>query len=177
MLLKCAKLSQTNGATAAYGEACDGSTACTDTTTQECISDTCQCKTTYFRNHENTACEAKIAYDAACDTADSGQCTDANSECKDDGTRTTKCLCKTTHYDVSGTCTIRKNPDIACTATGQCVTNAECDVGGTDKCECNTGYTETPIDTPTMCSGVVKFASVSYMYVVPILLTMMSLLR
>lgn len=47
-----------SGATAAYGEACDGSTACTDTTTQECISDTCQCKTTYFRNHENTACEA-----------------------------------------------------------------------------------------------------------------------
>lgn len=44
-----------------------------------------------------------------------------------------------------------KNPDIACTATGQCVTNAECDVGGTDKCECNTGYTETPTDTPTMC--------------------------
>lgn len=42
-------------------------------------------------------------------------------------------------------------PDVACAATGQCVTNAECDTTDTNTCVCNADYTATPTATPTMC--------------------------
>ncbi|CAG2218601.1 unnamed protein product [Mytilus edulis] len=75
---------------------------------------------------------------------------------------------------------LTENFQVALVGADQCVTHATCDtVASPTKCECDTGYTATPTASPTMCSanGVVKFASLSYMYVVPILVSMMSLLR
>ncbi|XP_052070421.1 adhesion G protein-coupled receptor E2-like [Mytilus californianus] len=216
------------GASVAYGGDCS-STACTDTTTNECIDDLCACATTHFRNNDDSACETKIGFETSCDNTvtatdqcsvanqecslESGttykclctaayysagsacvakigfetscnntvtatdQCLVANQECSLESGTTYKCLCTAAYYSDGSACVAKKNPDIACTATGQCITNAECDVGGTDKCECNAGYTETPTVSPTTCSGVVKFATLPYMYVVPILVSMMFLLR
>ncbi|CAC5397766.1 unnamed protein product [Mytilus coruscus] len=164
---------------AAYGEACTGAGAGDCSEANNVCDTTCKCATNFFRKTSPAECAAQVAaLDGVCDTAQtaSDQCAVADSECRTDS-GSDKCLCKATHYTDGAACTIRKNPDIACSATGECVTNAECDVGGTDKCECNAGYNETPTVSPTMCSGVVKFATLPYMYVVPIIVSMMFLLR
>lgn len=49
-----------------------------------------------------------------------------------------------------------KTPDVACVATGQCVTNAECDTSGTSTCVCNAGYTATPTAAPIMCKFILQ---------------------
>ncbi|VDI58443.1 Hypothetical predicted protein [Mytilus galloprovincialis] len=216
------------GADVAYDASCAAADAVCNEANNVCDSGTnkCACSTDSFRNNGGTACVTKIAYDAVCDAADSGQCADTNAECKDDGSGTNKCLCQATHYDSSNVCTLivgldgdcdisntdaeqcsvantecksdgagnnkclceathysdssacqlRKKPEETC-STGHCVEHATCDTVSPTKCECDAGYTATPTTSPTMCSGVVKFASLSYMYVVPILVSMMSLLR
>lgn len=45
------------GASVAYGGNCTSTANCTDSTTNECISNVCQCATTHFRNNADNACE------------------------------------------------------------------------------------------------------------------------
>ncbi|CAC5397761.1 unnamed protein product [Mytilus coruscus] len=133
----------------------------------------CICSTTHYET--GGACELRIALDTDCTSSD--QCV-ADTDCRDNGAGTDQCQCTiATHYKSGSSCIARIKPNIDCTAVGQCVTNAECDTADTGTCLCNAGYTATPTTTPTMCSGVVKFASLSYMYVVPILVSMMFFLR
>ncbi|XP_071132926.1 uncharacterized protein [Mytilus edulis] len=56
-------------------------------------------------------------------------------------------------------------PGVTC-AADQCVTHASCNTSS--KCQCETGYTATPTVKPTMCSGVIEVATLSYMLVIPI---------
>ncbi|CAG2228686.1 unnamed protein product [Mytilus edulis] len=166
----------------------DGTCDTTDSATDQCsVVDTecrddgteskCLCKTTHYS--DGSACVIKFAgIDTTCNSAVStrDQCSAADTECRDDGAGL-KCLCKATHYSDGSACQTRIKPNIACTAAGQCVTHATCDTTDTDTCVCDASYTPSPIINPTMCSGVVKFSTQKYTYVVPILVSMMFLLR
>ncbi|XP_076073654.1 uncharacterized protein LOC143045196 [Mytilus galloprovincialis] len=156
--------------------ACTATTQCADPQAEcHAAKHTCGCKATHFVNTAG-ACSPKVAFKASCVVAETAkdQCV-ADTECKDDGSGTNKCLCKATHYDSSGTCTPRKSPKVNC-ASGECVTHATCD-SGTSKCVCDAGYDPSPTISPTMCSGVVKVITQAYMYLVPFLVSMMLLLR
>ncbi|XP_076073659.1 uncharacterized protein LOC143045198 isoform X2 [Mytilus galloprovincialis] len=137
---------------------------------------TCGCKSTHFVN-KTGACHQKVAFNATCVVAEPAkdQCV-ANTECKNAGvTGTYQCLCKATHYESAGSCEPRKSPKVNC-ASGECVSHASCD-SGTNKCVCDAGYDPSPTISPTMCNGVVKVFTLSYMYVVPILVSLNFLLR
>ncbi|CAC5385278.1 unnamed protein product [Mytilus coruscus] len=159
----------------AYGEACTSTGDCTETTNIVC--DTiCKCSPGTFRKTTAAECATKVAaLDDTCDATDSAsdQCAVADAECRIDGTA--KCLCKATHYVDAAACTLRKNPDATC-GGDECVLHASCVA---TKCVCDAGYTPSPTTTPTMCksSGVVKVTILPCMYVVPILASMMFLLR
>ncbi|XP_063446876.1 variant-specific surface protein VSP4A1-like [Mytilus trossulus] len=172
---ECAKkiaLNQTCTTGQSAGQCADSNAACVGTALK------CQCKSTHFVS-KTGACKLVVtALDAACDASDSfsHQCAVVNSECRKDGTD--KCLCKATHYAKGATCEIRKKPDEGGCAAHECVTHATCNTkSNPTKCQCDTGYTAIPTTTPTMCSGVPKVATLSYMFVIPILLSMVFLLR
>ncbi|XP_076076061.1 uncharacterized protein LOC143046890 [Mytilus galloprovincialis] len=137
--------------------------------------DKCLCKTTHY--DASGTCTTKINLNGGCNVAHTEPCADANSYCKDDSG--TKCLCQDTHFEKGGACTLNIHPDFSCSATDQCVTNAECDTADTNTCVCNAGYTATPTTTPTMCisNGEVKLSTLLYIYVVPIIVSMFFLLR
>ncbi|XP_071132961.1 protein draper-like [Mytilus edulis] len=133
----------------------------------------CLCKATHYS--DGTDCQTIKTYNQACSNTvtDTKQCGEANQECLlESGTSNYKCQCSAAYYDNGSGCTARITPGNSCSAN-QCVEHATCDTN----CICEAGYTASPTTNPTMCSGVVKFASLSYMYVVPILVSMMSLLR
>ncbi|CAG2237442.1 unnamed protein product [Mytilus edulis] len=142
-----------------------------------CVAGTskCACATTSFRKG-GTECATRIVLKATCVVAetDPDQCV-VGAECKDDGKGAKKCLCKTTHYESSANCVPRIVPGATCAAK-QCVTHASCNTTST-KCKCDAGYTATPTAKPTICSGVMKVPTLSYMLAVPIFVSMMSLLR
>ncbi|VDI26942.1 Hypothetical predicted protein, partial [Mytilus galloprovincialis] len=94
-----------------------------------------------------------IAFELTCDNTVTAtdQCAAANQECSLESGATYKCLCTSDYYPHgSSFCVVKKVPDEACAATGQCVTYAECDTADTQTCVCNAGYTATPTATPTM---------------------------
>ncbi|CAG2208961.1 unnamed protein product [Mytilus edulis] len=157
---------------------------CTTTPTGQCVDTNaechathlkCECTSSYFGN-KNGVCVSRIAaLNDACDATDSAtdQCAKDNAECRIDG-KGGKCLCKATHYSDGSACVIRIVPGVAC-AANQCVTHASCNT--TSKCQCKAGYTATPTTKPTMCNGVMKVATLSYMLAVPIFVSMMFRLR
>ncbi|XP_076073648.1 uncharacterized protein LOC143045193 isoform X2 [Mytilus galloprovincialis] len=112
-------------------------------------------------------------FDATCTGSGVGDCSEANNICV---AGTSKCACATTSFRKGGTeCATRIVPGATCAAK-QCVTHASCNTTST-KCKCDAGYTATPTTKPTMCSGVMKVPTLSYMLAVPIFVSMMSLLR
>ncbi|XP_076073660.1 uncharacterized protein LOC143045198 isoform X3 [Mytilus galloprovincialis] len=163
----------------AFDAGCKG-TGVGDCTDSNNICDTnshkCACSTTSYKKNATT-CATKVAFNATCVVAEPAkdQCV-ANTECKNAGvTGTYQCLCKATHYESAGSCEPRKSPKVNC-ASGECVSHASCD-SGTNKCVCDAGYDPSPTISPTMCNGVVKVFTLSYMYVVPILVSLNFLLR
>ncbi|CAG2196014.1 unnamed protein product [Mytilus edulis] len=147
---------------------------CADALAACASGNTCLCKARNFENKDGK-CAKQVAFNANCGVAEtaSDQCV-ATTECKNDSKGTKKCLCKATHYDSGGTCTPRIVPGVTC-AADQCVTHASCNTSS--KCQCETGYTATPTVKPTMCSGVIEVATLSYMLVIPIFVSMMFVLR
>ncbi|XP_076076093.1 uncharacterized protein LOC143046938 [Mytilus galloprovincialis] len=153
--------------------------ACTATPPDQCaatnavcqITDLiCVCMANFFAD-KNAGCSSQVtALDGVCDAADSApdQCVVPDSECRSD-----KCLCKATHYTAGGACVIRKSPDATC-GGAECVTHASC---VSTKCVCDAGYTPSPTVSPTMCNGVVKITTLTHMYVIPILASVMFFLR
>ncbi|VDI04279.1 Hypothetical predicted protein, partial [Mytilus galloprovincialis] len=109
-----------------------------------------------------------------CDGAvvDKNQCGFADTECRIYGAGS-KCLCITTHYSDGSSCVLRKYPDANC-GGDECVINSSC---VETKCACDAGFTPSPTVSPTMCNGVVKITTLTHMYVVPILVSLMFLLR
>ncbi|XP_063446872.1 slit homolog 1 protein-like [Mytilus trossulus] len=161
-----------------YDEACTSDVDCTGTNAAKCAGRKCTCSDGYFRKTTATECAAKVALDATCIVTDSAkdQCSVVNTECRTDGSES-KCLCKATHYSDGNACQTSKKPEETCAAK-QCVTHATCNTkSNPNKCQCNAGYTATPATTPTMCSGVMKVATLWYMLAVPIYVSMMSLIR
>ncbi|VDH89149.1 Hypothetical predicted protein [Mytilus galloprovincialis] len=159
----------------AFGASCKGTGIgdCTDTS-NICggTSKKCECSTTSYKENATT-CATKMALNVAFTATQTGQCTDSNAECH--ATKHT-CGCKSTHFvNKAGACHQRKSPKVNC-ASGECVSHASCD-SGTNKCVCDAGYDPSPIISPTMCNGVVKVLTLSYMYVVPILVSLNFLLR
>ncbi|XP_076073653.1 uncharacterized protein LOC143045195 [Mytilus galloprovincialis] len=137
----------------------------------------CLCQTSNFENNVGVCAAQVAALDDPCDSMDPAldQCAVADAECRVDGTA--KCLCKATHYVDGAACTIRIKPNITCTAAGQCVIHATCDTTDTNTCVCDIGYTPSPTIDPTMCNGVVKVTILTYMYMAPILISMVFLLH
>ncbi|XP_071132921.1 adhesive plaque matrix protein 2-like [Mytilus edulis] len=135
----------------------------------------CLCKTGNFEKKDGTCAAQIAALNGPCVASDPApdQCAVDNAECITNGTA--KCQCKVTHYVNVAACAIRKSPKGSC-APGECVTHASCD-SGTSKCVCDAGYDPSPTISPTMCSGVVKVITQTYMYLVPFLVSMMLLLR
>ncbi|CAG2196011.1 unnamed protein product [Mytilus edulis] len=149
---------------------------CVDTNAEcNATSLTCGCKSTHIVNKDG-ACNPKGTLNTICGVAETAQyqC-EANTECQDDGNGTKTCLCKTSHYESSGACTLRKSPQATC-ASNECVVHSTCD-SGTRTCVCDAGYNPSPTISPTMCSGDVKVLTLPYIYVVPVVVSMMLLIR
>ncbi|CAG2250965.1 FBN1 [Mytilus edulis] len=95
-----------------------------------------------------------------------------------------KCLCIDTHFSDGTSCQtkvagLNTTCDGAVSATDQCSTaGTECkdDGTGTDRCLCKPTYYPDG-STCVLRSGVIKVAMLQYMYVVPFIISMMTLLR
>ena len=149
-----------------YGEVCnvDVDGDCSETNNVCGSSNVCVCSMSTFRTIANT-CVNKVSVNATCNNTETAtdQCSDANSACSDDGTGGYKCLCTSTYFDSSGTCTLRKKPGEGC-ASDQCVVNAMCSATN-NTCACNTGYEATPTATPTSCENSHATIIIAYKYV------------
>ena len=80
-------------------------------------------------------------------------CTEIYNECS-----SSKCACNSGSFrnTTGNECVIRKSPGAAC-STGECVTNANCNI----TCICNTGYTA----TTTSCESSDAAIIIAHMYV------------
>ncbi|CAG2237439.1 FBN1 [Mytilus edulis] len=158
---------------------------CADTNA-ECVGDplTCECKTAHFVNKDG-ACDPNVGLAGTCDSTDSAtdQCSVADTTCRNDGAGD-KCLCIDTHFSDGTGCQtkvagLNTTCDGAVSATDQCSTaGTECkdDGTGTDRCLCKPTYYPDG-STCVLRSGVIKVAMLQYMYVVPFIISMMTLLR
>ncbi|CAG2208962.1 unnamed protein product [Mytilus edulis] len=157
-----------------YGGKCTANGDCTDAN-NVCTATKCACSPTSYKTDGSNKCAKKIDLGGTCTATPTGQCADANAEC--DGTDSI-CVCTANYFaNKKSVCAPRKKPEETC-AAHQCVTHATCKTTtNPTKCKCNAGYTATPTTKPTMCSGAIKVATLSYMLAVTIFVSMMLLLQ
>ncbi|CAC5394659.1 unnamed protein product [Mytilus coruscus] len=157
----------------AYDGTCTGSGVgnCADTNNIcDATSHKCACSSTSYLKDGTTECADKIALAGTCTASPTGQCADSNAKCH---ATDLICVCMSNYFaNKNAACASRKNPNATC-GGDECVTHASC---VSSKCKCDAGYTPSPTTSPTMCSSVIKFAALPYMYVIPIHVSMMFIL-
>ncbi|CAC5391647.1 unnamed protein product [Mytilus coruscus] len=168
----------------AYDGSCTGTGVgdCTDTNNIcDATTKKCACSPTSYLKDGSTECADKIALTGVCTATPTDQCADSNAECH---ATDLICVCTSTYFaDKNAACAsqvaaLNGTCDATDSASDQCaVTDAECRNDGTgSKCLCKiTHYVNGA--ACTLSSGVVKVTIPQYMYMVPILVSMMFLLQ
>lgn len=121
---------------------------------------TCDCKASYVRSYDSTACT--MAFGQNC-TLNGNECGE-NSECK-----TAKCACKTGFSENNGRCA--KTVGTTCTASSECGLMAECSIGTNKTCVCLNPYVTDPSNNFCKASSGAAVLSGSLLAAVALVVT------